>query len=268
MPGHCSARPTQARARLGIDPGNRLRLTQAYRAVSQQVPQAVHGTLCPGDVPVLLDYSVLGAFTLLWLAIVPTPGPNTLLIVHLALTAGWRDVAAALVGNLLAIAFYALATLLGLALLLAAAPSVRLGVYVLGGAYLIRVGAHLVRGGLGRRRAGDAAAMLPAAQPEGTGGPFLRGVLTALANVQALFFLASIFASVGLLAADPATQVAAIGVIVVGNGGYLSLLAWLMQREAARAFYARNRGLMEIGFGLLFLAFGARLVLRELVGRL
>ena len=87
-----------------------------------------------------IDYSVLGAFTLLWLAIVPTPGPNTLLIVHLALTAGWRDVGVALAGNLLAIAFYALATLLGLALLLAAAPSVRLAIYVLGGAYLAWVG--------------------------------------------------------------------------------------------------------------------------------
>jgi threonine efflux protein len=211
-----------------------------------------------------LDYSLLGAFTLLWLAIVPTPGPNSLLIVHLALTAGWRDVGAALAGNLLAIAFYALATLLGLALLLAAAPSVRLGLYVLGGAYLVWVGARLVRGGLARRRAGDAT--LSAVQPERSGGPFLQGVLTALANVQALFFLASIFASVGLLAANPATQLAAIGVIVVGNGGYLSLLAWLMQREAARAFYARNRDLMEIGFGLLFLVFGARLVLRELAG--
>ena len=78
--------------------------------------------------------------------------------------------------------------------------------------------------------------------------------------------LASIFASVGILSANPATQLVAIGIIVAGNGGYLSLLAGLMQREAARAFYARNRGLMEIGFGLLFLAFGTRLVLRELVG--
>jgi threonine/homoserine/homoserine lactone efflux protein len=215
-----------------------------------------------------LDYSLLAAFTLLWLAIVPTPGPNSLLIVHLALTAGWRDVGVALAGNLLAIAFYALATLLGLALLLAAAPSVRLGVYVLGGAYLVWVGVRLIRGGLARRRAGDAATMLSAAPRGRSGGPFLQGVLTALANVQALFFLASIFASVGILAANPATQFGAIGVIVVGNGGYLSLLAWLVQREAVRTFYARNRSLMEIGFGLLFLAFGARLVLRELAGQL
>jgi len=112
-----------------------------------------------------IDTAVLAAFTLLWLAIVPTPGPNSLLIVHLALTAGWRDVGVALAGNLPAIAFYAAATPLGLALLLAAEPSVRLGVYLMGGTYLVWVGARLVRGGLARRKAGDAGALLTAARP-------------------------------------------------------------------------------------------------------
>ena len=210
-----------------------------------------------------IDYAVLGAFALLWIAIVPTPGPNSLLIVQLALTASWRDVAVALAGNLLGITLYALATLFGLALLLAALPSVRLAVYVLGGAYLVWSGLRLVRAGRVRARSG-------AGTPEDAGGqaaaqhPFLAGVLTALANVAALFFLASIFAGVGVLVANPATQLAAVGVIVVGNGLYLLLLAWLLQRERPRAFYARNRGAMQLGFGLLFLAFGLRLLLREL----
>ena len=70
-------------------------------------------------------------------------------------------------------------TLLGLALLLAAAPSVRLGVYALGGAYLVWVGARLVRGGLARRRAGDAARdAVDRCSPSAAGGPFLQGVLT------------------------------------------------------------------------------------------
>lgn len=218
------------------------------------------------DCPLQLDLPLLATFALLWLAIVPTPGPNSLLIVHLALTARWRDVGAALAGNLLAIAFYALATLLGLALLLSAAPSVRLGLYMAGGAYLMWVGARLVRGGLARHCGRTAGGARLAGSGGPSGGPFLEGVLTALANVQALFFLASIFASVGLLSANTPTQIAAIGIIVVGNGGYLTLLAWLMQREAARSFYARSRGLMEAGFGLLFLGFGARLAMREAAG--
>ena len=172
----------------------------------------------------------------------------------------------ALAGNLLAIAFYALATLLGLALLLAAAPSVRLVIYVLGGAYLVWVGVRLVRAGMARRRSDPSDALNAAPGGARPQKPFLQGILTALSNVQALFFLASIFASVGILGANPETQLAAVAVIVLGNGGYLILLAWLLQHESPRAFYARNRGSMEIGFGLLFLAFGARLVLRELAG--
>jgi threonine efflux protein len=216
---------------------------------------------------VQLDTSILAAFTLLWLAIVPTPGPNSLLIMRLALTARWQDVAIALAGNLLAIAFYALATLLGLSALLAAAPSVRLAVYLLGGAYLVWVGLRLMRAGLQQSKTGGADAMPLATNQAGSvDNPFVQGILTALANVQALFFLTSIFAGVGILRANLATGLAAVGIIVAGNGLYLSLLAWLLQREGPRAFYARYRGSMEIGFGALFVVFGARLVWREAAG--
>ena len=129
-----------------------------------------------------IDYAVLGAFTLLWLTIVPTPGPNTLLIVHLALTAGWRDVGVALAGNLLAISFYALATLFGLALLLAAAPSVRLIIYVLGGLYLVWVGVRLVRAGLTRRRSDAGSTLNVGLDETGAHNPFRQGSLTALSN--------------------------------------------------------------------------------------
>jgi threonine/homoserine/homoserine lactone efflux protein len=210
-----------------------------------------------------LDYQVLWAFTLLWLAIVPTPGANSLLIVHLALTRGWRGVAIALLGNLIGIAGYALATLLGLALLLAAAPSVRLIIYLLGGAYLVWVGARLLLSGLKGASPNGAAA---AAGVTSAAGTFAQGILTALANVQALFFLASIFAGVGILKANLATGLAAVGVIVVGNGCYLMLLAWLMQKPAARDFYGRYRPGMEVGFGVIFVLFGARLLVRELAG--
>jgi threonine/homoserine/homoserine lactone efflux protein len=213
---------------------------------------------------VQLDWSLLAAFALLWLAIVPTPGPNTLLIVHLALAGALRDVALALAGNLLAVAGYALATLFGLSLLLAAAPSVRLGVYLLGGAYLVRAGLALGWAGRSRLRAGIAGAQLAPQTRSGT--PFRQGVLTALANVQALFFLTSIFASAGILTASAATQAAAVASIVLLNGAYLALLACLLQRQGPRAVFARFRPAMEIGFGVLFVAFGLRLIGREVGG--
>ena len=211
-----------------------------------------------------LDHQVLWAFTLLWLAILPTPGANSLLIIQLALSGGWRSVAIALLGNLFGIACYALATLLGLAWLLAAAPSVRLAIYGLGGLYLVWTGIGLAAHGLNRGQKADGApSQAVAASAAGT---FARGLLTALANVQALFFLASIFASVGVLGASLATRLAAIGVIIIGNGAYLTLLAWLMQKPAARMFYHRYQPRMEVVFGALFILFGARLLAREVAG--
>lgn len=209
-----------------------------------------------------IDWGVLGSFALLWLAILPTPGPNSLLIAQLALTYPWRSIAAALAGNLLGIATYAVCSLLGLALLLAAVPSLRLAIYLLGGAYLAWMGVRLVLAGLVRRRSVERQAQGDIkASPT---NPFLRGFVTALSNVAALFFLASIFASTGILTATVATQVAALAVILIGNGTYLALLAALLQRQGPRAFYARHRGAAEIGFGIIFLVFSARVVLHEL----
>src|SRR5262245_40107452 len=209
-----------------------------------------------------LDHQVLWAFTLLWLAILPTPGANSLIIVHLALTSGWRSVALALIGNLLGVASYALATLLGLAWLLAAAPSVRLAIYGLGGLYLLWVGTRLAQRGLKR----GAREGVPSPLAASAAGTFGQGLLTALANVQALFFLASIFASVGVLSANLATGLAAVAVIIIGNGAYLTLLAWLLKKPAARKFYHRYQPSMEVAFGALFILFGARLVAREWAG--
>ena len=214
--------------------------------------------------PLQIDWGVLGSFALLWLAILPTPGPNSLLIAQLALTYPWRSIAAALAGNLLGIATYAVCSLLGLALLLAAVPSLRLAIYLLGGAYLAWMGVRLVLAGLARRGLVERQAQLDGDIEASPGKPFLRGFVTALSNVAALFFLASIFASTGMLTATIATQVAALAVILIGNGTYLALLAALLQRQRPRAFYARHRGAAEIGFGIIFLVFSARVVLHEL----
>ena len=86
------------------------------------------------------------------------------------------------------------------------------------------------------------------------------------ANVQALFFLASIFASVGLLKANLAT-----GLVGVGHHHHwqrlLSQPARLADAEAGSTPLLRSLpAKLEVGIGALFVLFGARLVLHELAG--
>jgi len=211
-----------------------------------------------------IDLAILSGFALLWAVIVPTPGPNSLMITHTALTQDWRRVAAALAGNSLGSTTLALAALAGMAALLAAFPWLRLVIHVIGGLYLVWVGIRLVR----RSLAGSASATLAGAvgsDPQTSlGRAFAVGLATALSNAQAVIFITSIFAATGVLAASLPTGLAVVATLVTMNAAYLGGLAWLLQRPLARRTYLRLRRPFEGLVGVVFLGFGIRMVVKEL----
>lgn len=226
-----------------------------------------------------LDLQVLTAFTLLWIAIVPTPGPNALLVTHVAVTRSPAHVGYAIAGNVAGIAVLAALALVGWAAILQAFPWLRVAVHVVGGLYLIWLGTRLVQRawhGGGRvaavpasvaAAAGQVAAAVPAA-PGDTPAAYRRtallGLVTALSNAQAILFITSLFALTGLLRVNAATACAAVLVMVVCNAAYLAALGWLFRRERMRAGYARYRRALEGTIGSLFLLFGGRMVWRAL----
>lgn len=212
----------------------------------------------------MLDTSVLLTLMLMWLVIVPTPGANSLLVTHLAVTRPAEDVAFALAGNLAGVAMLALLALFGWAALLELFPWLRLAVTIFGALYLVWFGARLVK----RSLTPPVIAGAGLAGESGAGGPrrmALLGLVTALSNAQAIIFITSIFAVSGVLNAGVATGLVAILIMIACNGLYLSTLAWLFQRPAVRRFYQRFRRALEGTVGALFVVFGGRLLLRELV---
>lgn len=64
-----------------------------------------------------IDPSILTAFVIFWAAVVPTPGPNSLVVTHVVLTRGPINVALAIVGNMAGILLLAVAALLGMAVM-------------------------------------------------------------------------------------------------------------------------------------------------------
>ena len=203
-----------------------------------------------------LDYGVLTAFTLLWLVVVPTPGANQLMLSQLALERPRREVAIALAGNLLGVALWAVAALLGLSVVLAAFPAARLAIHVLGGAYLLWCGVQLIRRSL-----------IPSGSiPERQGTPFVIGLATALSNAQAVFFITSIFAVAGVINANAATSAAVVASLLACNGIYLWFLASVLMRPGPRRVYARWRTALERMFGALFILFGGQLLWKALRG--
>jgi threonine efflux protein len=222
--------------------------------------------------PFTLDLHILATFTLMWIVVVPTPGPNVLMVTHVAVTRTPAHVAYAIAGNMVGIALLAGLALIGWAAILEAFPWLRLGVSIFGGLYLMWLGARLLRKA---RRSGSAeavplsaAAGVPSA-PGDVSGDYRRtallGLVTALSNAQAILFITSFFAVAGVLNANAATGVATVIIILCCNASYLAALGWLFQREKMRAGYARYRGVLEGATGTLFMLFGGRLLWRALV---
>jgi threonine/homoserine/homoserine lactone efflux protein len=227
--------------------------------------------------PFTLDLQILSAFTLLWLAIVPTPGPNALLVTHVAVTRTPAHLGYAIAGNVTGIAVLAALALIGWAAILQAFPWLRLAVNVFGGLYLMWLGVRLVQRAW---RRGDRVAAVPSASHPGGGATGVRavpddtpadyrrtallGLVTALSNAQAILFITSLFAVTGLLRANAATACVAVVIMVVCNAAYLSGLGWLFRRERMRAGYARYRRVLEGTIGSVFLLFGGRMLWRAL----
>jgi threonine/homoserine/homoserine lactone efflux protein len=205
-----------------------------------------------------LDLPVLAAFAALWVFIVPVPGPNILMVSHVALTRSARHVALAILGNMAGIFLLSSLAFLGWAALLHAFPWLRLAVTILGGLYLIWFGWRLIE----RARDAPTTPIDPRETPADFGRTLVLGFVTALSNAQAIIFITSIYAVTGLLSANLATGLAASLIMIGMNASYLALIGWLFQREPVRRGYARFRRVIEGTIGLLFLALGGRMLLR------
>ena len=211
----------------------------------------------------VLDTAVLSTFTLLWLAIVATPGANSLMVAHLAVTRPPAVIALAIFGNVCGVVLMATCGLLGWAALIEAFPWVRSLVQLLGGVYLIYFALRLIRRALS---VAVVNAATPVVQAERQGArTFALGFFTALSNAQAIVFITSIFAVAGVFKANMATGIAVIGIIALCNASYLSFLGWMFQRPKVRAIYARYRWYFELTVGVLFGVLGGRLLFTEWV---
>jgi len=207
-----------------------------------------------------LDVSVMVTFALMWAAIVPTPGANSLMVMHIALSSGPSHLMRAIAGNMAGILLLAFAALLGMTALLAAFPWLRFAVHLFGGAYLLYFGALLI----GRSRRPAKPADTPAQTVTAGWKTFGLGFATALSNAQAIVFITSIFAVAGILKANLATGIACIAVMIAMNAAYLGFLGWLLLRPVPRRLYLRFRRWIEASVGVLFTLFGLRLIVKEL----
>lgn len=193
---------------------------------------------------------------LLHVAALLSPGANLLLVSQLAASDRGKSVLFAAFGVTLGALLWATFAVLGVHTVFGAFPGLRLGLQVLGGAYLLYVATRLWRS-TGPKLGKPAPAISRSTA-------FRLGFLTNITNPKSALFFGSVFAASFPAEPGVALQISAVAMIVVNALCWHTLLAYLFSRPRVRAGYARSRNtanrvasalLGVLGLGLLVSTF-------------
>jgi len=171
-----------------------------------------------------VEPATLGAYAVAVLAIVVSPGPDTMLILRYALTSGQRAGFAAVAGVQLGLMIHTVLAILGISLLVASSPLLFKAVAIAGAAYLAWLGIQ------GFREAGTIR-LDGSKRPVGAARACRDAVITNVLNPKViLLFLALLPNFVDTGRGDvPAQLITLAAVLIVINVMWQAPLAWAAQ---------------------------------------
>lgn len=200
-------------------------------------------------------FSVLFTIWLLYLAVLLSPGANTLLVSQLAASDHSRSALVAALGVAVGSTLWCTCAVFGIHVIFVVFPAMRLALQIAGGIYLLYLASRLWRTSSG------AVASMTLRASQGAAAAFRLGLLTNMTNPKAALFFGSIFAASFPASPGKALQLAAIVMVLVTSGCWHLFLAYLFSRTSVRAGYARSRGtfnrmaavaVSSLGVGLLW----------------
>lgn len=184
-----------------------------------------------------------------------SPGPSLAVVLRHALTSGRGVGFAAATTHALAIGIYALATALGIALLLSQAPRVGMGLQVLGGLFLLYLG-----GGMLRAPKDASSFSVEGGEVAGRGWRASRdGFLVAFLNPKIVLFFAAVF-SPSFASRPRLAKTFARWRRLSGRLDLVRFVVALVSQDIVVAFVRRHGWLMDRVFGVLLVGYGVHLL--------
>ena len=197
---------------------------------------------------------------MIWAVAAITPGPNTLLIMRYALMASRRVTIVAAMGTITGTVCWGLAGWLGINVLFQAAPFAYLALKVVGGLYLVWLGLRIF---WSFRKPAETGGLAAAPREVSLKSAYRMGLATNLANPKSALFVASLFAATMPAGTPWIYGLAAIAVMVAVSTVYYTILIALITHRKVAAAYLRARRKIDLAVGMIFVGFGARLLLSQ-----
>lgn len=203
----------------------------------------------------LIVATTLGLYT----AAVVSPGPNFALISRLSMSGARNAAIGATFGLAIVAVFYAVLTMMGLALVLTRIGWLASLIQIAGGCYLVYLG---LMAWLSHRPATEAQARDIA--PTSVWRGFRTGLIVNLANPKGIAFF------IGLYAVAIPPNTASWAKLIILAGGFALEVAWygllivLLSSRPARAVYTRVGSWIDRAIGTILAAFGLRLISEKL----
>jgi homoserine/homoserine lactone efflux protein len=207
-----------------------------------------------------VDLNVLAAFTVAALAVVMSPGPDTVLILRHTLVSGRKVGLAAVAGVQVGLLGHTILAVAGISVLIAASPVAFKAVTIIGAAYLAWLGVGAIRGAgaLAVEVDGNETSVLKAGR---------EAVLTNLINPKVILLFLALFpnfveAGRGDETAQLLTLAAALIVINTLWQAPIALAADVVRRWLSSDAIRRR---VSVASGLIFIGFAVGLLAQHLV---
>jgi len=202
----------------------------------------------------------LTPFLLIYTLAIVSPGPNFFLVVGTALGRGRRAGLFTALGVATGSGLFALAGMLGLIFLLSTLPHFNGGIRLAGGAFLVWLGAGLLRRAL--RPAKDAGEMRLPQTAQHDAAAFRTGLLTNLTNPKAWVFYLALFTLV-LRPGTPLVSKVILNLVMFAiSFAWYGSIALLIAHPRLRPRLVKLQPLVQGVCGVLLVLFGGRLLLQ------
>ena len=199
------------------------------------------------------DHGLL-AWTILAIALVLSPGPDTMLVAGQAARRGFRAGMAAAGGIFLGGIFYMLLCGFGFLAVLNLVPGLFTIVKIVGALYLTWLGIQLLRGAIKPKSSGEKQVAL--------GAPFRQGFWSTVLNPKvAVFFLAALPQFVGTGPGAPLYGAGLIAIVYVLGAAWCTIIATVATHAGRKVGQSSTMRWFEGLLGAAFIGLAGRLAL-------